>query len=169
MEGQQVAQSIGWLGETWGFWIQTGALFVSALWALWTIKVNGSMAKKRALIDLIIQQKSDQSLIDATQLVYKLAENGKKLSTLVEEDTAERKAILKVLNNQEFIAAGIRMGAFDESVYKQMQCSNVLKLWSAAAGFVHEIRRVDKLETLFQDFECLALRWRVKPIKQLKK
>lgn len=156
-----------WLGESVGFWVQTGALFLSTLAAVYVINHNGRLAKKRALIDLIIQQKSDTVLTEAIQRVYHLHECGNHLSSLVGSDTEDRRTLLKVLNNQEFIAVGIRMSAFDEKVYKQMQCSNVLKLWAATSGFIHEIRKIDGKSTLFQDFENLAKKWERTPLKRI--
>lgn len=167
MECHEVVKTIGWLGETWGFWVQTGAFLLSAFGGIYIIHHNGKLAKKRALIDLIIHQKSDAELIAATQAVYKLHDDGTHLSALVGSDSKERTSILRVLNNQEFIATGIRMGAFDEQVYKQMQCSNVRKLWSAASGFVHEMRKIDGRATIFQDFEKLAVEWEKNPIRKL--
>ena len=67
----------------------------------------------------------------------------------------------------EFIAVGIRLGAFDEKVYKQLQCGNLLKLWNATAGFIHELRRVSGRYTVFQDIEHLAHKWEKSPIKQI--
>jgi hypothetical protein len=153
------------LGESIGFWIQTGAVFLSAIAAVYIIYHNGKLAKKRALIDLIIQQKSDEKLMDAIHEVYALSKAGNHLSQMVDGD--KEQTILRVLNNQEFIAVGIRTGAFDEGVYKQLQCSNVLKLWTATSGFIQEIRKIDGKNTLFQDFERLANKWEKRPIKKL--
>lgn len=150
-----------------GFWIQTGALFASAFGAIFVIWHNGSVAKKRALIDLIIQHKADTKLVASIQTVLKLHEEGCHLSSLVGNDGEERRAILHALNSHEFIAVGIRLKAFDEKVYKQMQCSNVVKLWSITSGFIHEIRKIDGRNTYFQDFELLAKRWEQKPIKRV--
>lgn len=159
---------VWWLGETIGFWIQTGAFFLSAAAAVLVIYHNGRLAKKRALIDLIIQQKSDEGLTQAVRRVYDLADGGNHLSSLVGTDTADRRTILQVLNNQEFIAVGIRLNAFDEAVYKQLQYNNVVKLWDATSGFIHELRKIDARKTLFQDFEALSKRWLRDPIKKLK-
>ena len=169
MDCQQVAKTIGWLGETWGFWLQTGAFFLSALAAVAVIYHNGAQARVRALIDLIVQQKMDEGLIDSTRKVYSLRVNGSRLTDHLNDDSAERKEILRVLNNQEFIAVGIRMKAFDEKVYKQMQCTNVLRLWDAAQGFIQELRTADGKKTIFQDFERLACRWEKMPIKRISK
>jgi anti-sigma-K factor RskA len=167
MDCSEAAKCIWWLGETVGFWIQTGAIFLSAIAAIYVIYHNGKLAKQRALIDLIIQQKADENLIAATRRVYDLQDSGNHLSSLVGTDSDDRKLVLKVINNQEFIAVGIRLGAFDEKVYKQLQFNNVNKLWSATSGFIHEIRKIDQKLTLFQDFECLAVRWSKTPIKRL--
>lgn len=153
------------LGESIGFWVQTGAVFLSAVAAVYIIYHNGKLAKRRALIDLIIQQKSDEKLIEATREVYALSKAGNHLSQLVDSD--KESTILRVLNNQEFIAVGIRTGAFDEGVYKESQCSNVLKLWTATSGFIQEVRKIDGKNTIFQDFERLAKRWEKNPIKKL--
>lgn len=167
MDDQQIVKTIGWLGESWGFWIQTGAFFLSALGAIAVIYYNGKQARLRALIDLIVHQKTDVDLLAATRLVNSLHKEGKPWTQHLSPECDERKAILKILNNQEFIAVGIRMKAFDESVYKQMQCTNLLRLWDASKGFIEEIRRERSKDTLFQDFELLALRWKKSPIKEI--
>ncbi len=154
-----------WFGESLGFWIQSAIFLLSAVGAVSVIWHNGLLAKKRAIIDLLIQQKSNKDLIEAIQKVYKLADEENYLSQLASNDSGDRRAILTVLNNIEFIAAGMRMGAFDEKTYKQMQYSNVIKLWAVSSSFIHELRKIDGIDTLFQDFETLAKKWEKAPIK----
>ena len=167
MEPQQTTKAILFLGETLGFWIQTGAFLASAIAGIAVIFHNGKQARTRALIDLIIHQKTDSELLQAIAIVYKLHDANHQFSLEVKSKGVNRTAILKVLNNQEFIAVGIRKKAFDESVYKQMQCSNVIKLWKASSGFIHELRKTDSKDTLFQDFEKLAKKWESDPIKKI--
>lgn len=162
-------KAIGWLGESAGFWVQTSAFLISALAAVLVIYYNGKQARVRALIDLMMKLKSDDKLVEATRRVNALKSNGEKLSTHVGGDSQERKDILLVLNNQEFIAVGIRLKAFDEGVYKQSQYSNVVRLWNACKGFIYELREADGINTLFQDFEKLAKKWESKPIKNINK
>jgi len=168
MTSQPLTHALGWLGESWGFWIQTSAFFLSALAAIAIIYYNGKQARLRALIDLIVQQKTDQELLQATHRVNALHEAGASLTKHLDPQCQERKDILRVLNNQEFIAVGVRLGCFDENTYKQLQCTNVLRLWDASKGFIEEIRRERQKDTLFQDFEKLALRWKKNPIKPIK-
>lgn len=168
MDASQAVKAVGWLGETWGFWIQTGAFFLSAAAAVAVIYYNGKQARTRALIDLLLHQKADAVLVAAADAVFAMQRAGEQLSLHVADRDGEKyKQILLVLNNREFIAVGIREGAFNESVYKELQCSNVLKLWDALNGFVAELRRQEGKDTLFQDFERLATRWKNKPIKKV--
>ncbi|KVQ12444.1 DUF4760 domain-containing protein [Burkholderia ubonensis] len=164
MECQQIAKTVGWLGETWGFWIQTGAFLISALAGVAVIYYNGKQNRTKALIDLMIHQKTDKELLEATALVFRLHREDSQFSTFVKQQSGERDAILKVLNNHEFIALGIRQGAFDEKIYKRMQCSNVLKIWDSARGFIYEVRRIEGKDTFFQELEQLAESWKKKPI-----
>lgn len=76
MDAQQAVKAIGWLGETWGFWIQTGAFFLSALGAIAVIYYNGKQARLRALIDHIVHQKTDKELVEATRPVNALHGSG---------------------------------------------------------------------------------------------
>jgi hypothetical protein len=73
--------------------------------------------------------------------------------------------VIKVLNTHEFVAAGIREHAYDEKLYKRMQCSTILRDWDALCGFVYEFRRKVNKVTIWQEFEWLANRWKKDPIK----
>lgn len=169
MDTQQIVKSVGWLNETWGFWIQTGAFVLSAVAAVAVIFSNGRQARKRATIDLILHQKRDETLIANTRLVWSLAEkNGTFAALAADTSSPNCKSILQVLNNHEFIALGIRKKAFDEGIYKMSQYSNVMKVWEASDGFIREIRSKEKKPTLFQDFEWLTTRWEKAPITKIK-
>lgn len=162
-----VAEPIKFLGETIGFWVQTGAFFLSAIGAIAVIYYNGKQARISALVNIITQQQANQDLIAANKLVNQLHDQGVAWSQHMGEDCAERTAILRVLNNAEFIAVGVRLRAFDEDVYKEMHCSTVVRLWTSSCGFIYELRNKTGKSTLFQDFERLATRWQRNPIKHL--
>jgi hypothetical protein len=84
-------------------------------------------------------------------------------------ESNEGRAIRLVLNNHEFICLGIRKKAFDEKLYKFMECSNFLKIWEAAAEIIQEIRVRENKYTYFQEFEWLAKKWKKQPLKQINK
>lgn len=169
MESQQIVNSISWLGETWGFWIQTGAFVLSALAAVAVIAINGRQNRKRATIDLILHQKSDSELRENTRKVWALADTNGTFAALAADTKSEDcTSILRVLNSHEFVALGIRKRAFDENIYKMSQYSNVMKVWEASDGFIREIRNLEKKPTLFQELEWLASRWERNPISTVK-
>ncbi|OUE47334.1 hypothetical protein BZY94_06385 [Burkholderia territorii] len=121
-------------------------------------------ARRRATIDLVMHHQKDADLNAAKKLVIGLQGNGTPLGAHP-AGSPEYKAILDVLNAYEFVASGIRQGAFDEDVYKRVFCSMLTRDWKALAGFVLEIRNRVNKPTLFQDFEELAQRWDRKPLK----
>lgn len=165
---QQTSDAIGWLGETWGFWVQTGALVLSALAAVAVIYFNGRQARKRATIDLMLHQKNNQQLLADTRKVWELAEQNGTFAALAKDTKSEECShILRVLNGYEFVALGIRKRAFDENIYKMSQFSNVMKVWKASDGFIREIRSREDKPTLFQELEWLILRWEKNPIHKV--
>lgn len=155
--------------------LSTVAAVVAAIAAVCLIRHNGSLARQSALINLITAQKTDFKLVDASNIVYRLSKsNPGSLGSYVtdtedEEKRKIRQAILLVLNNQEFIAVGIRLKAFDENVYKQLQYSSVISLWKATSSFIYAAREINSKPTIFQDFENLARRWEENPIDVLSK
>lgn len=167
---ETTAKAIGWLGESWGFWIQTGAFSLSALGAIAVIYFNGRQSRRRATIDIILHQKSDKDFLDSTKKVWELAEKNGTFAALAKDTQhADCRSILRVLNNHEFVALGIRKKAFDQKIYKMSQYSNVMKVWNASDGFIREIRAIEQKETLFQELEWLAKKWKKKPIKNINK
>jgi len=165
MDPQQIVKTIGWLGETWGFWIQTGAFVLSAAAAVAVIYFNGRQARKRATIDLMLHQRNNQQLLQDTKVVWALADKAKTFASLAANPNSEEcTCIFRVLNGYEFVALGIRKRAFDENIYKMSQFSNVMKVWKASDGFIREVRSAENKPTLFQEIEWLVARWERDPI-----
>ena len=77
------------------------------------------------------------------------------------------RAFLLQFNQLEFIAVGIRLGVFDEAIYKELSHSNVVETWRTVSGFACELRRQTEFPTLFQDLENLAKKWEKDPIKRI--
>lgn len=155
------------LGETMGFWIQTGALILSAIFALLLVRSRERSEKRRATVDLVIHEKQDSELQGAKKWILAQHENRVDNFTkyLTDKDAEPFRHILKVLNNHEFIATGIREDALDEEIYKRLQYSVVMKNWNALSGCVMELRQSTGHRTLFQEFQALAERWHQDPLK----
>lgn len=149
-------------------------LTISAMVAFWAVRRNQIIARKRATIDLVLAQRSDEKLQVHKDCFVKLNDdkNGNNLATYASKPHKggeEAKAILGVLNNYEFIAAGIREGAFCEKTYKRMVYGILVQDYEALKGFIQEVRRSREHKTLFQEFEWLGKKWKKKPLKKNEK
>lgn len=132
------------------------------------IEKHETTAKKRAIVDLIIKQREDERLSNIYLKIYSLLKSHKRVSEECRNDKEFENDIFYALDTLEFIAVGIRLGAFDEDVYKQLQCSKVINTWNSVAALVMDLREEKKSSTLYQDIEQLAERWKANPLKELK-
>lgn len=162
------------LGQTIGYWVQTVAIIASAVGAITVIWHNGRTAKRRATIDLIIAEQRDDEYNQKYASVSKLIKKKECLvdfAKFLNEQHEELDNIRFVLNRLEFIAQGIRKGAFEEAIYKDLTYTNFIDLWEAVKPLVMEIRRrKNNTDTFYQEIEWLANRWKKKgnKIKRVK-
>lgn len=137
--------------------------------AAFTVYNNTENAKKRATIDMIMAERNDTVLQNAIARVNELAKQPdlifSKYVSDDEQDRADRKCILKVLNQREFVSAGVLGGALHENMYKDFAYSMFLRDWENLKGFVYEMRRIRNAPTAFQEFETLARKWKKEPLK----
>lgn len=184
MDAAGPIQPAAFLGESVGFWIQTAVILLGAGAAVFTIYINGKLSRasiahnaelargtmnhneklsrQRATIDILMSQRTDPSLIEAKKAVSQIHREGGEFVSLASAANAQsenRGHILSIINNYEFIALGIREGALDEGLYKRAVYSQVTRDWGAMRGFIMELRRQNKIDTLFQEFEKLAKTW----------
>src|SRR5208283_2872798 len=59
---------------------------------------------------------------------------------LSEDGLGDRLAILSILNRYEFMASGLREGAFDANLYQRMYSSNIISDWNDLEPFVTAYR-----------------------------
>lgn len=142
-------------------------LGLSVLIASIAIHRNTIIAKRRATVDLVLQQRNDESLTKANELVNPIL-NSNDITKFADEsnkDSPEREAILTILNNYEFISVGIRENAFDIKIFKRMNYGIVVRDWSCFKPFVVHLRERHDRPTLFQEFEWLATKFKKKKLK----
>lgn len=157
-----------WLGGSIGFQIQTVAIVLSALSAIALLYINSRQAKKRATVDLVLHETTNPEIIEAKKQVRHCHDNKvdiTQLSCKGNENKPENASIKIVLNNYEFIAAGIKEGAFDEEIYKRMKRSILVRDWEAFSAYITELRRQTKRNELYMEFGWLAARWSKNKIK----
>ncbi|MED6317084.1 MULTISPECIES: DUF4760 domain-containing protein [Psychrobacter] len=102
--------------------------------------------------------------------------NGKKIKNDIEEEKRKRDSIILedeklkddihyVLNYYEFISLGIREGAFEENLFKNLHYSSFMKLWKFSQPLIIQIRTLSNKDTIYQEIEWLATKWKREPIK----
>jgi hypothetical protein len=151
-------------------WVQNLILLGSAGIGIWTLGSGSRQERRRATVDIIRDQLQDVQLISARKMFRELKARNVDLSTFAQMPEApERLALLAVLNSYEFMAAGLREGAFDEKTYQRMYQTNVIKDWRALEGFAKKYRELWNLpgadSTVYQEFERLYVRWTEHPLK----
>ena len=150
-------------GETIGFWIQTVAFVFSAVGAILIIYRNDRQARKRATIDLVLHNNTNTELNEAKKKIASYHAAGTNLSQYACKDLSEKpesQYMMTLLNNYEFIASGIKEGAFDEDIYKRMNRSVLIRDWEAMNSFVVELRKIFKKDTIYSEFEWLNNKWK---------
>lgn len=154
------------------FDIDTFILAATAIAALYSIRRNTIINRRRATVDLVLHQKNDSDLKDANLIVNPLLRDQSvsitKYSDKSHIGSEERTAILFVLNNYEFIATGIREEAFDFKLFKRMRCGTVLRDWEEFQPFIYELRKINKHSTMYQEFEWLAKKLEKNPLRKKK-
>ncbi len=165
--------------------IQTIVIAISAVIAFLTINASRNTSRERATLDIIIDDYRDTNLFEAKTKIYDFIENKdeyKKKNTNVSKDslveicrahdselsdgdTILKKDLMLVLNRHEFYASAINTGLLDETLFKRVHCSNIIKIWDKLYPTVNQIRQVAKKDTIFKDLEILALRWKANPLK----
>ncbi|MEL0614011.1 MAG: DUF4760 domain-containing protein [Marinomonas sp.] len=152
--------------------IDTFILAATAIAALYSIRRNTIINRRRATVDLVLHQKNDSDLKKANLIVNPLLRDESISITTYSDKThigsEERTAILFVLNNYEFVATGIREEAFDFNLFKRMRCGTVLRDWEEFEPFIYELRKTNKHPTMYQEFEWLAKKIEKKPLKKQK-
>ena len=147
--------------------------------AVLAIVQNLIINRRRATIDLIMKNGARKTScpIDLDKFKQydpdKLANLAKKAwehlhtqNQISDQEQEEIKCIISVLNHYEFIACGVREGAFDYKMYHRLQRTVVLRDWDRAHSFVVALRKRADTSTLYQEFEWMANNFRKHKLKK---
>lgn len=148
---------------------KTSILAISAGAAILSIHRNTVIARRRATVDLLLHQRTDEELKAARAVVSPIV-HAQTVSDYANKENGgkERSAILVILNNYEFIATGIKHKAFDFNIYREMWFSSLMRDWNAFYPFITDLRsKTEKHKTSFQEFEWLAKKMKKKGLKVL--
>jgi hypothetical protein len=144
-----------------GLCIQTVAIVASAIGVAAIIGWNVRIARRRATLDIVLNEQTHETVITERTQFINLKKKGD-LSSWAASDklnSAEVEVIRAVLNRYELIAIGIQESTLDERIYKRWCRTTLVEDWRAIKPFVFQIRTVNSIPTLFCEFEAIAKRW----------
>ena len=148
-------------------WLQNLILAVTAIIGLWSYILSSRHERRRATVDVLLQTLNDPDINAALDKMHDLVRKGLDIPRLLTgAGLDDRRILLAVLNRYEFMASGLKTGAFDRKVYKRMYYSSVVDDWRSLYSFVKAFRESRELRTVYQDFENLANEWAINPLKK---
>ena len=153
--------------ENYGLCIQAGAIIISAIGVIITLLWSRNVARRRATLDILLSEQTDQGTLTIRTEFAKLRDAGHLAKWANPEETSSEQAevIRSTLNRYELVAIGIRRGIIDGKSYKRWCRTTLVKDWTACKPFVTQIRQNQKTSTFFCEFETLARKWASKAEK----
>ena len=104
-----------------GPFIQVGAIIVSAIGVVWTISRNTRIARRRATLDLLINEQTHETTIKYRTDFEAIREGGNVLQWVAPANLkiCQIEIIRSSLNRHELLAIGIRGRALNSKIYKR--------------------------------------------------
>jgi Domain of unknown function (DUF4760) len=152
------------IAQTYGLWIQTGAICISAVAALCLVIWTQRVASRRATLDLIMMEQSDPRYIRERRHFIRLRDQGNLVQWAppANSDSVETAAIRAALNGYELVAIGIFQSTLNTKIYRQYCRTTLVKDWIACKPFIVQIRHATGNEKYFCEYEKLAKKWATK-------
>jgi Domain of unknown function (DUF4760) len=166
-EQQVEKQSVIW-GESYGFWCQTGALLLAAIVAYLAIRSSRAIERRKAAVTAIFSTRKDSELIACVRTIGTIHSGDQSIAVYARSDKIDderTKAIRYALNHYEYVAVGISEGIYDDNIFKNSSYSTIIRLYDRTKPYIEERRRLTNRPTTYQELECLACRWKLKPLK----
>jgi hypothetical protein len=155
------------LGETYAFWCQTLVLFAAVVAAVWAILAARRIERRKAAAGVIFTSRKDDLLAKALRHITTLHNDEKNMPSFARKenlDSESSKSIRYALNHYEYVSVGIAQGIYDEDIFKHSSYTTVTRLYTRTKTYIEEVRKVEGIKTIYQEFECLACRWIDNPL-----
>jgi len=151
--------------------------------AIVSVAAARSTAKKKQTADLLFASRSDDRLqrgydyiseysnkedknIGALAFSGSLSDAEASGDESVKLKAQHADAIRYVMNHFEAVSVGIDAGIYDEVMLKKSWCSIVLQTFERTQPLIAAMRRKQQKDTILQEFEAMAARWKRKPLKR---
>jgi Domain of unknown function (DUF4760) len=144
-----------------GLCAQTGAIVVSAIGVMLVIFWNVRIARRRATLDILLNEQTHETPIAERTEFLKIKKGGdlSKWATAQHSDAPQVETLRSVLNRYELVAIGISGSTLDGKLYKKWCRTTLVNDWIAVKPFVMQLRANNNFPALCCEFEGLAKKW----------
>jgi hypothetical protein len=156
---------VHWLTENqiqnFGLWLQSGAIVFSLVGVIIGIVANRRIARRRATLDLIMQDQTHQALVKLRQDFIALRETGNLVqwAAPAQAASAQQTTLRAIMNRYELIAIGISEKTLDRGVYRRYARTTLVKDWLACKPWVMQMRQNSNTPTYYCEIEKIAKKW----------
>jgi len=128
------------------------------------------IARRKQTIDALIAGRTDDKLNEGFSCFAEIHEkddaNLRSFAKKANWNKPETDKFQFILNHWEYTAIGIRMGIYDDDMFRIARRSSVLSLYGRAKPFIDALREETKREMLYIEFETMVERWKKVPLRK---
>jgi hypothetical protein len=150
--------------QFYGLWLQSGAIVFSLLGIIFSIRATRRIARRRATLDILLEEQSNEFLFQSRLKFIALRDAGHLVKWAAPDNAAsEEQGFLRAaLNRYETIAVGIAERTMDEGVFRRYGRSTLVKDWCACKPWVIQMRQNLNVPAYYCEIEKLAQKWATK-------
>ncbi len=143
------------------FWAQTVVVPVSFIGVIITIFWQQLIAKRRATLDIILTQQSNEFLLKQGKAFTALRNSDNITQYALPEKAGSHEvlSIMAALDFNELIAIGIFEKTLDERIYRRYYRTEYVNDWIGCKPFVDGLRQQSGNQTYYCEIESLAKKW----------
>jgi hypothetical protein len=146
-------------------WVTAGVAVAAGLIAIWNIRSQREIARKRAAFDLFLKTETDEKMLTAYDNFHAGIIEMNKATSVEEFCTSELTRphylwIRKYLNVHELIAVGIRENVLDSNVCYSYWADTLTNGYRDASPVLDFVRKRPKNKYTYTDLATLNAEWR---------
>ena len=145
--------------QFYGLCVQTGAIVVSAIGVAASVVWNLKIARRRATLDILLQEQSSEHLVKERTEFNNIRDAGHLAQWLVPDKANTDKAGIVRATLNELVALGIRKRIVDRKVYRAWFRTTLVRDWIAFKPLVVQLRSIDNTPSYYKEFEAVAKSW----------
>lgn len=145
-------------------WVTGGVAVAAGIIAIWNIKSQREIARKRAAFDVFLKTETDEKMLTAYDNFHAGLIEMKKTTSIEEFCTSEQTRlhylwIRKYLNVHELIAVGIRENVLDSNVCYSYWADTLTNGYSEASPVLDFVRDRPRNKYTYSDLAALNAEW----------